>query len=49
MGFNGPVDLNFPALQFIMDILGVQDRETVVKRVYSAYNAGLEIIRKHSE
>jgi len=44
MGFNGPVDLDLNALNFIMELLGVEDRLNVYRRVHKLYR---HIISKH--
>lgn len=37
MGFSGPVDLNFQSVEFVLNILKVENKEKVFKRVYNLY------------
>lgn len=49
MGFNGPVDLNFESLRFIMDVYDIKDKISVFERVYKAYQTSTRKMREKVE
>ena len=44
MSFGGPIDLNLPAMEFVMKILGLEGRKDVFDLAYFAYRVWLRLI-----
>jgi len=49
MGFGGPVDLNFTSVDFVLDMMEIEDKKHVFEKVHRMYQHSLSYTAKKTE
>jgi len=49
MGSSGPVDLNFQSVEFVLNLMGVENKREVFERVHKVYRHILDLQYKEAE